>query len=113
MPTSPDHTVASITYNLLTHFGKSVWFHVCYCHGLLEGNRKAKYSNRSAAQVLKRAIEKAGIKKSVTLHTLRHSFATHLINKGVNNQYFQEILSHNLSKTIPRTGKICGKYEVP
>ena len=76
---------------------------------LFEGQKGGKYSNSSAAQVLKRAVQKAGISKSVTLHTLRHSYATHLTNNGVNIQYLQEILGHKSPKTTMIYTHLSGK----
>jgi len=76
---------------------------------LFEGQKGGQYSNTSAAKVLQRAVKKAGIKKRVTLHTLRHSYATHLTNRGVNIQYLQEILGHNNPKTTMLYTHLSGK----
>lgn len=67
---------------------------------LFEGQHKGEqYSERSLSEVLRQAATKAGIKKPVTLHWLRHSFATHLLESGVDIRYIQELLGHNSSKT--------------
>jgi site-specific recombinase XerD len=76
---------------------------------LFEGANGGRYSNKSAGQVLKRSASKAGIASSVTLHTLRHSYATHLTNKGVDIQYLQEILGHNSPKTTMLYTQLSGK----
>ena len=76
---------------------------------LFEGASGGRYSNTSAAKVLKRAVKKAGIQKRVTLHTLRHSYATHLTNRGVNIQYLQKILGHNSPKTTMLYTHLSGK----
>jgi len=66
---------------------------------LFEGQNGGKYSPTSVANVLKKAALKAGIRKNVTPHMLRHSFATHLLEQGTDLRYIQELLGHNSSKT--------------
>ena len=66
---------------------------------LFEGIHEKKYSATSVLNIVKRAGVQAGIKRSVKPHSLRHSFATHLLEDGVDTRYIQNLLGHNSSKT--------------
>jgi len=66
---------------------------------VFEGQSGGQYSARSIALVLEHAVAKSGVKKKVTLHTLRHSYATHILDAGTDLRYIQEILGHSSPKT--------------
>ena len=66
---------------------------------LFEGNTHKQYSAGSIRQLLKRAAKNAGILQNVTPHMLRHSFATHLLEQGVDIRYIQTLLGHSSPKT--------------
>lgn len=66
---------------------------------LFEGQFGGQYSSRSAQQVFKNALQKAKINKTVGIHSLRHSFATHLLEQGTDIRFIQELLGHNDIKT--------------
>lgn len=66
---------------------------------LFESERGGKLHSRSAQKIFHNACQRAGIAKDVHFHSLRHSFATHLIESGVDVRYVQALLGHASIKT--------------
>lgn len=75
----------------LTEYDPDYW--------LFEGQDGGPYSVRSVQAILRRAVEASGVNPLATVHTLRHSFATHLLEQGVDLRYIQELLGHSSTKT--------------
>ncbi len=72
------------------------------CRGnpyVLKGQVKQQYTQSSINQVLKQLAKKAGIKRNVHAHLLRHSYASHLLESGIDLRTIQELLGHYSSKT--------------
>ncbi|MFD2697925.1 tyrosine-type recombinase/integrase [Mesonia sediminis] len=84
-------TILPLLYNYLNTYQPR--------HFLIEGRSGHAYQASSVRASLKRAVLRAKITKTVTPHTLRHSFATHLLETGVDLRYIQELLGHSKPET--------------
>lgn len=69
---------------------------------LFEGQSKGAYTTRSINSIIHLAKQKAGIKKKGSVHALRHSFATHLLESGTDLSIIQKLLGQNDIKTTLR-----------
>ncbi len=67
---------------------------------LFEGRKGGKYSAESVVQIVKKAARKSGIRRAVSPHSLRHSFATHLLESGVDLRQIQVLLGHVATNTF-------------
>jgi integrase/recombinase XerD len=77
---------------------------------LFEGQTGEQYSSRSIQAVLHHAKEKAGIKKKGSIHALRHSFATHLLESGTDILSIKELLGHNSLRTTMTYTHVSNKH---
>ncbi|WP_457617782.1 tyrosine-type recombinase/integrase [Lutibacter sp.] len=80
-----------LLYNYLNSYTPKIYF--------VEGKPGEKYSTESIRSFLKRSCKLANITKCVTPHTLRHSYATHLLENGIDLRYIQELLGHAKPET--------------
>lgn len=88
--------ISDKTVDMLREYHRAYKTKVWLFEGQIEGEQ---YAGESLQQVLKQALAKSGTKKPATLHWLRHSYATHLLEAGTDLRYIQELLGHKSSKT--------------
>lgn len=77
---------------------------------LFEGQHGGKYSSTSVGKFWRRALKAAGIKTKYTFHSLRHSFATHLLENGTDLRYIQQLLGHSSSRTTEIYTHVSKRY---
>jgi site-specific recombinase XerD len=76
----------------VAEYGPTTW--------LFPGERPSRpIASRAAQKIVENARERAGVKIHTSAHTLRHSFATHLLEAGTDLRYIQELLGHASPKT--------------
>jgi len=75
---------------------------------LFEGQDGGQYSAKSIQNIYRRAVKETNSNPWSTPHTLRHSFATHLMQQGVNIRYIQSALGHSSSKTTEVYTRVLG-----
>lgn len=73
---------------------------------VFESERGGKLTSATAQKVFQQCLLKSGIKKAATFHSLRHSFATHLLENGVDIRYVQELLGHENIRTTQLYTKV-------
>lgn len=91
-----------VTEELLHYFDK----HNLRSGFIFPGKKGGPLTPRNVQKIVKQAAEKAGIRKQITPHKLRHSFATHLLEAGTNIRVIQELLGHSNLQTTQLYTKV-------
>jgi len=89
----------TVLSNHLLHLLREYYIRYKPSYWLFEGVEGGQYSTSSVRQIFRRAVKESGINAWATPHTLRHSFATHLLQTGVNLRIIQALLGHSSAKT--------------
>ena len=82
------------------------YIHYCIKDWLFPGQGKDHIRIRTAQSIFEKAVRQANIKKDVSIHSLRHTFATHLLENGTDIRYIQALLGHSNVKTTERYAQI-------
>jgi len=88
--------LSTVALEMLREYAKQCRLTDWLFPGEKEGNH---LTDRSVQKVFETACQRVEIKKDVSVHSLRHSFATHLLEAGTDLRYIQELLGHSSSKT--------------
>ncbi len=88
-------TIAESTYPLIKNYYKTYKPNTYF----IENPKGGKYSPESIRAFLKKSLKLSGITKKVTPHTLRHSYATHMLEQGIGIRHIQELLGHSRPET--------------
>ncbi|GAB4027689.1 MAG: hypothetical protein Fur0011_6310 [Candidatus Microgenomates bacterium] len=77
---------------------------------LFESERGGKLTSRTAQIIMHQALKRANVNKNATFHSLRHSFATHLLENGVDIRHIQKLLGHSSISTTAQYTKVTNPH---